>query len=62
MKSFDILVEKFFPPTPGSIYPICLAGERACPPEDCGGTEGYRNLLKILKNPDNEEYEEMINK
>lgn len=32
----------------------------ACPPEDCGGVYGYRHLLNVLKNPDDEEYEEMI--
>ncbi len=30
-------------------YPICIAGERSCPPEDCGGPYGYNRLLKILK-------------
>src|SRR3970282_1813115 len=27
-------------------HPVCLAGERACPPEDCGGTPDYRKLLE----------------
>ena len=25
--------------------PICLAGENACPPEDCGGISGHAELL-----------------
>ena len=37
-----------------------LKGSGACPPEDCGGIGGYRHLLNVLKNPDDEEYEEMI--
>lgn len=37
-----------------------LKGSGACPPEDCGGVGGYRHLLNVLKNPDDEEYEEMI--
>lgn len=37
-----------------------LKGSGACPPEDCGGVCGYRHLLNVLKNPDDEEYEEMI--
>ena len=38
--------------------PICLKGARSCPPEDCGGAWGYENLLKVLKDPAHEEYEE----
>ncbi len=30
-------------------YPICIAGERACPPEDCGGVWGYMDIIKVLK-------------
>jgi hypothetical protein len=45
---------------PGDRYPICLDGERACPPEDCGGSWGYTRLLGIIANPENEEYEETI--
>jgi len=37
--------------------PVCLAGERACPPEDCGGVQGYYETLEILRNPRHEEYE-----
>jgi hypothetical protein len=37
----------------------CTAGKGACPPEDCGGPWGYLNLLEILKDPSNPEYEEM---
>lgn len=40
-------------------YPLCIAGERACPPEDCGGTPGYERLLKVLRSPGNEEYKDM---
>jgi hypothetical protein len=39
-------------------YPVCFDGERNCPPEDCGGTHGYYNLLKILSDPENDEYRE----
>lgn len=27
-------------------YPACLGGERACPPEESGGVEGYRQFLE----------------
>ena len=56
----EILVEAVGPPEPGTRYPVCLAGERACPPEDCGGVWGYADLLEIMVDPSNPEYEEMM--
>ena len=47
----EILVEKILPVEKGSQYPLCLAGKRACPPEDCGGPPGYEDLLKIDSDP-----------
>jgi hypothetical protein len=41
-------------------YPSCLAGKRACPPEDCGGPFGYVDLLKIISDNKHEEYEETM--
>ncbi len=37
-----------------------LKGSGACPPEDCGGVYGYRHLLNVLKNPNDEEYEDTV--
>ncbi len=42
----EIVVEKTLQPEPGASYPICVACERACPPEDCGGVGGIRNFWK----------------
>ncbi len=36
----------------------CLAGERACPPEDSGGVPGYYEKLECLRDPDHDEHEE----
>ena len=41
-------------------YPACVAGERACPPEDCGGVSGYEELLQVLSKPRTAEYEETV--
>ncbi|MET4049452.1 hypothetical protein ABIB34_002551 [Rhodococcus sp. UYP5] len=35
----------------------CLGGERACPPEDCGGPYGYKDFLEALADPGREEHE-----
>jgi hypothetical protein len=35
----------------GQHYPACIAGKRACPPEDCGGPFGYAELLEVRANP-----------
>lgn len=51
----ELVVEKIAAPEEGSHYPICLAGERACPPEDCGGIGGYGHLLEGLENPKTED-------
>ena len=37
-------------------YPCCVDGERACPPEDCGGPGGYADLLETIADPNHEEY------
>lgn len=52
-------LEEILPVGKGIKYPRCLDGRRACPPEDCGGYPGYDNLLKVLKNPQDEEYQEI---
>jgi hypothetical protein len=53
-------VERVAHPEPLAIYPRCLEGERACPPEDCGGPWGYQNFLKAVTNPKHPEHEEML--
>jgi len=52
-----LILEKVIDSDPDMKYPVCLAGERNCPPEDCGGAYGFMEMLEILKNPDHEEYE-----
>ncbi|MSU69292.1 MAG: plasmid pRiA4b ORF-3 family protein [Opitutaceae bacterium] len=47
----DIKIEKSVALSKGVRYPVCLAGERAGPPEDCGGLEAFHDLLACLKEP-----------
>lgn len=55
----ELKIEKAFPADPATHYPRCSGGERACPPEDCGGPPGYQHLLEVLRGPKHEEHEEM---
>ena len=43
----------------GPALPSLIGGRGACPPEDCGGSSGYRELCEALANPDSPEYEEL---
>ena len=56
----DVLFEGLLVKEKGSKYPKCLGGERACPPEDCGGVPGYYELLAILNDPGHEDHQEML--
>ncbi len=38
---------------------ICVAGERNCPPEDCGGPHGFAELLEVLQNPSHPEHDDI---
>ena len=40
-------------------FPVCVYGDRACPPEDCGGIRGYHNLVEIINDPTHSEYESL---
>ena len=46
--------------TPDTNYPVCITGKRACPPEDCGGSWGYAELLEIISDSSHPEYEERM--
>jgi hypothetical protein len=56
-----ITLEKIIPQP--SVKPELLDGKGACPPEDCGGVWGYKNLLQILadkKHPEHQEHRDWL--
>ncbi len=56
----ELLVEGILAPQAGVRYPVCLAGARACPPEDVGGIAGYENFLAAINNPRHPEHQEYL--
>ena len=47
-------------PRLGLKFAVCLEGQNACPPEDCGGPSGYRAMLQALDDPNDEEHESYL--
>lgn len=45
-----IRLEKILPGDDTPNLPVCVEGERACPPEEIGGVWGYEDMLDSLKN------------
>jgi hypothetical protein len=56
----EVVFEGFPPVDPKAKYPQCVEGERACPPEDCGGPWGYADYLAAVADPRHEQHEEML--
>jgi hypothetical protein len=56
----EVLFEGCLRVEPGQRYPLCIEGERACPPEDVGGTSGYQEFLEVLADPSDEQHEQFV--
>ena len=52
----EVALEKALKPDDSFHYPICIGGENACPPEDCGGLGGFYSMMEQMENPDDEEH------
>ncbi len=51
-----ILVEDMLPADSTNSVPRCIAGRRACPPENVGGVWGYQEFLSSISDPSHEEH------
>ena len=56
----EVLVERILKPRKGAKHPVCIKGNRACPPEDSGGPPGYAHMLRVIRNKRHGEYREMM--
>jgi hypothetical protein len=44
----------------GVRYPMCLEGERCCPPEDVGGVSGYEEFREVIADSSHPEHDEWM--
>jgi hypothetical protein len=56
----DLVLEKRLDTNPEAQIPACLAGNGACPPEDCGGPWGYADLKEALADPGHADHADML--
>jgi hypothetical protein len=47
-------------PADHGVYPRCVAGAGACPPEDVGGTTGYAEFLRVIRDRGHPERKGML--
>ncbi len=47
-------------PNDGGVYPRCVGGAGACPPEDVGGTHGYAEFLQAIRDVRHPERDAML--
>jgi hypothetical protein len=56
----EVAFEGLLAADPQAKYPQCVGGERACPPEDCGGPWGYADYLAAITDTKHEQHDEML--
>jgi hypothetical protein len=55
-----VSVKTIAKPNTDWFYPLCVAGARAVPPEDVGGTSGYLEFLSAINGPKHEDHDAML--
>ncbi len=58
--SHEVEIVKILENDPRMIYPVCIGGENACPPEDCGGPHGFAEFKKAISGKEGPEKNEML--
>jgi len=56
----EVLFEGCLRAEKGGRYPICVEGERSCPPEDVGGVGGYAEFLEAIADPKHEQHDDFV--
>ena len=56
----EVLFEGCLKAEKGGRYPVCVEGERNCPPEDVGGVWGYAEFLEAIANPKHERHDDFV--
>ncbi|TWU08367.1 Plasmid pRiA4b ORF-3-like protein [Stieleria varia] len=56
----EVLFEGCLRSEKGGRYPLCVEGERNCPPEDVGGVWGYAEFLEAFANPKHEQHDDFV--
>lgn len=52
----EVKFEKKVEAEPKVKYPQCVEGERACPPDDCGGVWGFADFVEAMADPKHPEH------
>jgi hypothetical protein len=56
----DVVVEDRLTSRLALKFAVCLDGQNACPPEDCGGARGYRSMLESLADASDDEHDSYL--
>lgn len=55
-----VKLEKALPFDPEAVTPLCIEGQKSCPPEDVGGVWGYSDFLEAYKDRSHPEHDNMM--
>jgi Plasmid pRiA4b ORF-3-like protein len=56
----EVVVESIGPVPLVLKWAVCLDGQRACPPEDCGGTGGFQRFLDAVGHAEHADHDELV--